>query len=334
VTSTAETIGIADPRRRTGAGLLGILCLILLGELLTPQGPWAMLWPIVPVLGAATLLLSQTQLPAIGWLVPALTLAGLVVFGWSSEPWGWCLAAGSMAAAMLGFAERERTPAEKRAWAYLPVLTLAALFPLAPNYADFVAAVAGMLHGEEARQLAMLETTTMPAEQKVAAAQLIGSAIQFGLVLAQNVLPVFLFVWVALLVHLAERMARRLAELVKRPLPEPSPFERLRMPDGLIWLLIIGIALITLRDPRTVPVGINLSIAVGLAFALQGLSVVKVFLVSHGMTPGLIALLFLFTTLTMWPILPLACAGVGLMDLWLDFRRLEPGAPEGGVSWK
>ena len=334
MTSTAETIGIADPRRRTGAGLLGILCLILLGELLTPQGPWAMLWPIVPVLGAATLLLSQTQLPAIGWLVPVLTLAGLVVFGWSSEPWGWCLAAGSMAAAMLGFAERERTPAERKAWAYLPILTLAALFPLAPNYADFVTMVAGKLHAEEARQLAVLDTTEMAAEQKVAAAQLIGSAIQFGLVLAQNILPVFLFVWVALLVHLAERMARRLAELVKRPLPEPLACERLRMPDGLIWLLIVGLALVTLRDPRMVPVGLNLSIAVGLAFALQGLSVVKVFLVAHGMTPGLIALLFLFTTLTMWPILPLACAGVGLMDLWLDFRRLEAGAPEGGVSWK
>jgi len=225
VTSTAETIRIADPRRRTGAGLLGILCLILLGELLTPQGPWAMLWPIVPVLGAATLLLSQTQVPAIGWLVPALTLAGLAIFGWTSEPWGWCLAAGSMAAAMLGFADRERTPAERRAWAYLPVLALAALFPLAPNYADFVAAVAGKLHAEEARQLAVLDTTTMAAEQKVAAAQLVGSGIQFGLVLAQNILPVFLFVWVALLVHLAERMARRLAELVKRPLPEPLAFE-------------------------------------------------------------------------------------------------------------
>jgi uncharacterized protein YybS (DUF2232 family) len=83
-----------------------------------------------------------------------------------------------------------------------------------------------------------------------------------------------------------------------------------------------------------VPVGLNLAIAVGLAFALQGLSVVKVFLVAHGMTPGLIALLFLFTTLTMWPILPLACAGVGLMDLWLDFRRLDAGAVEGGNSWK
>lgn len=324
MTSTAE---IADPRRRTGAGLLGILCLILLGELLTPQGPWSMLWPVVPVLGAASLLLSQTQVPAIGWLVPVLTLGGLFAFGVASEPWGWCLAAGNLAAAMLGFARRE-----KRAWAYLPVLTLAALFPIAPGYADFVSRAVAMLHAEEVRQLAVVET--MAADQKLAAGQLISSGIQFAQVLAQNVLPVFLFVWIALLVHLSERMARRLAELVKRPLPEGSPFEQLRMPDGMVWLLIVGIALVTLRDPRTVPVGLNLSIAVGLAFALQGLSVVKVFLVAHGMTPGLIALLFLFTALTMWPILPLACAGVGLMDLWLDFRRLEAGAPEGGVSWK
>ena len=329
MTSTAE---IADPRRRTGAGLLGILCLILLGELLTPQGPWSMLWPVVPVLGAASLLLSQTQVPAIGWLVPVLTLVGLFAFGAASEPWGWCLAAGNMAAAMLGFAEKEHAPSEKRAWAYLPVLTLAALFPIAPGYPEFVAHVASKLQAEEVRQLAMVDT--LPADQKVAAGQLVASGIQFALVLAKNVLPVFLFVWIALLVHLSERMARRLAELVRRPLPEPSPFERLRMPEGMVWLLILGIALITLRDPSTVPVGLNLSIAVGLAFALQGLSVVKVFLVAHGMTPGLIALLFLFTTLTMWPILPLACAGVGLMDLWLDFRRLEPGAPEGGVSWK
>jgi hypothetical protein len=325
VTSTAD---IADPRRRTGAGLLGILCLILLGELLTPQGPWSMLWPVVPVLGAASLLLSQTQVPAIGWLIPALTLAGLFIFGAAAEPWGWCLAAGNLAAAMLGFT----ATGEKRAWAYLPVLTLAALFPIAPGYAEFVSHAVAKLHAEEVRQLAVVDT--MAADQKLAAGQLISSGIQFALVLAQNVLPVFLFVWIALLVHLSERMARRLAELVKRPLPESLPFERLRMPDGMVWLLILGVALITLRDARSVPVGLNLSIAVGLAFALQGLSVVKVFLVAHGMTPGLIALLFLFTALTMWPILPLACAGVGLMDLWLDFRRLEAGAPEGGVSWK
>jgi hypothetical protein len=133
-------------------------------------------------------------------------------------------------------------------------------------------------------------------------------------------------------------MARRLAELVRRPLGPVASFEQLRMPDGMLWLLVVGLSLVALREPRAVPVGINLAASVGLAFALQGLAVVKVFLVTHGMTPGLITVLFLFTTLTMWPILPLACAGVGLMDQWLDFRRLEPhpekSEPEGGSSWK
>ena len=338
MTSTAETIRIADPRRRTGAGLLGILCLILLGQLLTPE-PWMVLWPVLPVVGAAALLLSQTQFPVLGWILPVLTVGGLFVLGAQGEPWGWCLAAGSLAAAMLGLAEREGASQERRAWAYLPVIALAAAFPLAPVYKDFIASATTALHAEETRQLAVLESTPMAADQKVAAGQLIASGIQFGLLLAQNVLPVFLFVWVALLVHLAERLAHRLADLVKRPLPATFPFERLRMPDGMVWLLVGGLGLIALRDPRTVPVGVNLSAAVGLAFAWQGLSVVKVHLVSRGMTTGLMALLFLFTLLTMWPILPLLCASVGLMDVWLDFRRIEPRAdeadePEGGRPWK
>src|SRR6185295_16577906 len=103
-----------------------------------------------------------------------------------------------------------------------PVLTLAALFPIAPGYAEFVSHAVATLHAEEVRQLAVVDT--MAADQKLSAGQLISSGIQFALVLAQNVLPVFLFVWIALLVHLSERMARRLAELVKRPLPESLPF--------------------------------------------------------------------------------------------------------------
>jgi uncharacterized membrane protein YjjB (DUF3815 family) len=337
VTSTAETVRIADPRRRTGAGLLGILCLILLGQLLTPE-PWMVLWPVLPVVGAAALLLSQTPYPLLGWLLPLGAISAVFALGAQGQTWGWCLAAGSVAAALLGLAERQGQSLERRAWAYLPVFALAAVIPLAPGYAQFIGAAADAIKSEEGRQLAVLQSTPMAADQKVAAEQLIASGIQFGLLLAQNVLPMFLFVWVALLVHLAERLARRLADLVRRPLTGNFPFEQLRLPDGMVWLLVVGILLVVVRDPRTVPVGVNLAGSVALAFALQGLSVVKVYLVTHGMTPGLIALLFLFTLLTMWPILPLACAAVGLMDLWLDFRRLEPRAegeePEGGNLWK
>jgi len=271
-------------------------------------------------------------------LLPLGAIFALFALGAQGQTWGWCLAAGSVAAALLGLAERQGQSLERRAWAYLPVFALAAVIPLAPGYAQFIGAAADAIKSEEGRQLAVLQSTPMAADQKVAAEQLIASGIQFGLLLAQNVLPMFLFVWVALLVHLAERLARRLADLVRRPLTGNFPFEQLRLPDGMVWLLVVGILLVVVRDPRTVPVGVNLAGSVALAFALQGLSVVKVYLVTHGMTPGLIALLFLFTLLTMWPILPLACAAVGLMDLWLDFRRLEPRAegeePEGGNLWK
>src|SRR5205823_2724529 len=101
---------------------------------------------------------------------------------------------------------------------------------------------------------------------------------------------------------------------------------------------VAGLALVVSKDARVAPVGLNLAASVGLAFALQGFAVVQAFLTSAGMTPGLVTLLFLFVALAMWPILPIGCAGVGLMDVWLDFRRLEPrtidDGPEGGRPWK
>jgi hypothetical protein len=85
-------------------------------------------------------------------------------------------------------------------------------------------------------------------------------------------------------------------------------------------------------------VGINLAAASGLAFSLQGLAVMKSVLSSQGMSPGMVMLLFAFVWFMLGPVLLLAATGVGLMDLWLDFRRLEPRAeehePEGGRPWK
>ena len=334
---------IADPgfaevaRRRTGAGLLGILALILLGQLLTPE-PWAYLWPVLPVAGAAAMLLAQTGVPAAGWVPPLVCSVALASFGVATEPWAWCLLAGVVAAALLGLAERHVPEGSSRLWAYLPLVVLAAGFPLAPGYREFVERVVAAIRGQEARQLASLRDMALPPDRRLAFEQFVSLVTDREVTIVRAVLPTLLFAWVALLVQLAERMAHRLAELVRRPLVPPPPFTAWRLPAGAVWLFIAGLALVAAREAKLEPVGLNLAAATGLAFGVQGLAVLKSALSSQGMAPGLVMMLFVFLWFMLGPVLVVAATGVGLMDLWLDFRHLEPradeGEPEGGRPWK
>ena len=324
-------------RRRTGAGLLGILALILLGQLLTPE-PWTYLWPVLPVAGAAALLLAQTGVPAAGWLPPLACAAVLALSRALGEPWSWCLLAGVFAAALLGLAEREGRDDSFRLWGYLPIIVLAAAFPLAPGYREFIDRVVAAVKGQEARQLAALKDVSFRPDQRLALEQFVGSVTARQVSIVQAVLPTLLFAWVALLVHLAERMAHRLAELVRRPLSPSPPFASWRLPAGAVWLLIGGLGMIALQEAKITPVGVNLAAATALAFGVQGLAVMKSVLSSQGMAPGMVMMLFVFVWFMLGPVLMLAATGVGLMDLWLDFRHLEPRAeehePEGGRPWK
>jgi hypothetical protein len=337
VTSIADPGFEAVTRRRTGAGLLGILALILLGQLLTPE-PWTYLWPVLPVAGAAALLLAQTGVPAAGWLPPLASAMALLFFGVADQPWAWCLLAGVVAAALMGLAERRGHVDSNRLWAYLPLVVLAAAFPLAPGYKEFVERVAGAIRAQEARQILSLKELALRPDQRLAFEQFVGAVTDRQVAVVQAVLPTLLFAWVALLVHLAERMAHRLAELVRRPLSPTLPFTAWRLPDGAVWLFIAGLALVAAREARIEPVGVNLAAATGLAFGVQGLAVMKSMLSSQGMAPGMVMMLFVFVWFMLGPVLLVAATGLGLMDLWLDFRHLEPradeGEPEGGRPWK
>jgi len=300
--------------------------------------PWSRLWPLLPVVGAAALLLTQTQLPVLGWLLPGMVVAGLVALGEADRPWAWCLTAGTLATALLGIAERRGTEWSRRAWAFLPVVVLAAGLPLAPGYGALVESAVAGVRTMESQQLAALSSTAMNADQKIEVTQALAALTELGTLMARNILPALLFAWVALLVGMAERMARRLADIVKRPLAPLAPLALWRLPDAAVWFLVAGLALVISRDAHAMPVGINLATSIGIAFALQGFAVLQSFLATSGMTPGLVTLLFVFVALAMWPVLPVGCAGVGLMDVWLDFRRLEPQVhgdePEGGNPWK
>jgi hypothetical protein len=337
VTSIADPGFEAVTRRRTGAGLLGILALILLGQLLTPE-PWTYLWPVLPVTGAAALLLAQTGVAAAGWLPPLACAGVLALFGVIDQPWAWCLMAGVLAAALLGLAQRQGRGDSARLWAYLPLVVLAAAFPLAPGYREFLERVVAAIRSQEARQIAALRDVAFRPDQRLALEQFVGAVTDRQAAVVQAVLPTLLFAWIALLVHLAERMAHRLAELVRWPLAPPPPFASWRLPAGAVWLFIVGLGLVALREARVEPVGINLAASTGLAFGVQGLAVLKSMLSSQGMAPGMVMMLFVFVWFMLGPVLLVAATGVGLMDLWLDFRHLEPradeGEPEGGRPWK
>jgi len=337
VTSTADPGFEAVTRRRTGAGLLGILALILLGQLVTPE-PWTYLWPVVPVAGAAALLLAQTTVSVTAVMPPLACLLALAATGGFDRPWGWCLLAGVFAASLLGVADRRGFDRTTRLWAYLPVVAIAAALPLAPGYREFIERVVAALRGQEARQLAALKDVSFRPDQRLALQQFVGAVTARQVTVAETVMPTLLFAWVALLVHLAERMAQRLAELVRRPLQSPEPFVAWRLPAEAVWLFIGGLALVALNEARVMPSGLNLAAAAGLAFGVQGLAVIKSVLSGQGMASGLVLMLFVFAWFLLGPVLLVAATGVGLMDRWLDFRHLEPRAeehePEGGRPWK
>ncbi|MDX2480264.1 MAG: DUF2232 domain-containing protein, partial [Desulfuromusa sp.] len=98
-----------------------------------------------------------------------------------------------------------------------------------------------------------------------------------------------------------------------------SPFASWRLPAGLIWALIIsGFAMFAPVEQLAL-VGRNLLAILLPLYFLQGLAVVSSFLQRRAYPPvfkGLVyALLFILNPL------PMIITGVGVFDLWIDFRR-------------
>lgn len=98
-----------------------------------------------------------------------------------------------------------------------------------------------------------------------------------------------------------------------------TQFSRWRLPASLIWVLIAsGFALLVPQE-LVVLVGRNLLAVLLPLYFLQGLAVVSSFLKRKAYPPavkGLIyAMVFILNPL------PLIVTGVGVFDLWIDFRR-------------
>lgn len=96
-------------------------------------------------------------------------------------------------------------------------------------------------------------------------------------------------------------------------------FSRWRLPAMLIWLLILaGFALLAPLEGLTL-VGRNLLAVLLPLYFMQGLAVVSNFLQRKSWSPAIKGLVYVLV-FVLNP-LPLVVTGVGIFDLWVDFRR-------------
>lgn len=110
-----------------------------------------------------------------------------------------------------------------------------------------------------------------------------------------------------------------LLALLLRPRTLPGPaFARWRAPELLIWALIAAGFVVMLADSTVQTVALNLLVVLLPVYFLQGLAVIEYFFTRKGLSPlwrGVSYLLLVVNPL------PMIVTGVGVFDLWVDFRK-------------
>ena len=95
-------------------------------------------------------------------------------------------------------------------------------------------------------------------------------------------------------------------------------FSTFRNPDLLVWALIAtGFSLLLPVSPVTTP-ALNLLLIISMLYFFQGMAVVSAFIAKNSVS-ALLRILF-YAMLIIQPYLLAIVAGIGLFDLWADFR--------------
>lgn len=95
-------------------------------------------------------------------------------------------------------------------------------------------------------------------------------------------------------------------------------FTTFRNPDLLVWLLIAcGFTLLLPLSPITTP-ALNVLLITTMLYFFQGMAVVSAMIKKYSV-PALLRI-FLYTMLIIQPYLLALVAGIGIFDLWVDFR--------------
>jgi len=309
--------------------LLGALVLAALG---TPW-PWGGLWLAVPAAVAASILLAW-RYGAVAFVLPAaLAVAAAVLallHAGGVQFWHvlW-LPLAAVTGVWMGLSEEGGGPTfGERAWMHVPLLVAAFALPVLPGVSDAIARIEARARVEEQQLLRSMTGSDAPGSwrrmmeesAKVPAGQRTRMLAYF--------LPNLLFLWLVVLVSGGRSLAARLAHVIGWPPLSRAPFTQWRLPDAALVPLLAGLALALFSNAAWRPGAAALLVQSGLGYSAQGIAVAQSVLLARGVPPVFVllvlVLLFAFTLPVFLPSLAL----LGLSDVWLDFRRLDP-SPRG-----
>jgi len=293
--------------------------------------PWGALWVLVPLAVAIALLLSWRWGPW-GVVVPVALLVGVMIAVGPQRPWGWWIPVAALSGVWMGLREEGGGPRSgQRAWMLLPVLLLAALLPWAIAYPDLVSGIDHSLEQANSRLISQSRQLGYQGERLAALERAIDDIGVQRKRLLPNLLPSLFFLWVAFLVIAGRGLSARIAGRLRWPELSRGRLTDWRLPDGAIWLLLLGLGLLVANLEAWAPTAWTLLIVPGLGYCVQGIAVVESLLLARGVSPSIIVLTLLFVFLMAMPMFVLSTVCVGVSDVWLDFRRLE-GSPDESSS--
>ncbi len=310
---------------------------LALGTLFTPW-PWAALWWAVPVVVAASLLLAW-RFGAVAWTLTGVLLgvAAMAVLLPDTGLRLWhvvWLPLAAITGTWMGSREEGGGPSRgERAWMHVPLLLGAFLMPVLPGLHDALVRFEARARAEERQVLELTqgsasseglrhmiqESTKVPAADRVETLAMM--------------LPHLAFLGLVVLVAAGRSLAGQLAGLRGWPRLSSAPWSSWRLPDAALVPLLVGLALWLLTFGRTglaaawYPGAVFLLVQALLGYSVQGIAVGRTLLSAHNARPITMFLILLVFLITM-PVCLITLALIGLSDVWLDHRRLEP-SPRG-----
>jgi hypothetical protein len=302
-----------------------LVILLALFALQTPP-PWAALWLSVPA-AVAVSMLAGWRFGVRGVLVPIVAFGVTLGIAGPLATWAWWIPAASLTGLWMGLREEGDGPTlGERGWMLLPVLLLAAAIPWSLSYSALVGGVGRQLVAGDTQLAELTRKMGYAAEQQKLLEATLAEQAKLRMQVLPQVLPTAIFLWIVALVVAGRSLGSLVAQAMRWPPMSRASLARWRLPDGALWLLIAGLALLLAPLPTWSATGWTLLLNAALGFGVQGIAVVESLLIARGVPMSVIVITLLFMSTVALPAFALAAIAVGLGDAWLDFRKLEPAS--------